>query len=165
MRLLGYTSKTNTVRQDRLIISTAIPQITDDFHSQTDIGWYGSAYMLTNCAFQLSFGKLYTLYSVRYVFLTAIAFFEVGSALCGAAPSSAAFIVGRAIAGVGSAGIMSGTVTVIVYAVPLHKRPQFQGLFGAVFGVASVVGPLLGGAFTSNVSWRWCCKFDDVLSF
>lgn len=142
--------------QDRLIISTAIPQITDDFHSETDIGWYGSAYMLTTCAFQLSFGKFYTFYSVKYVFLSAIAFFEVGSAICGAAPNSVAFIVGRAIAGVGSAGIMSGTITVIVYAVPLHKRPMFQGLFGAVFGIASVIGPLLGGVFTSNVTWRWC---------
>lgn len=142
--------------QDRLIISTAIPQITDDFHSATDIGWYGSAYMLTNCAFQLSFGKLYTFYSVKTVFLTAIALFEIGSAICGAAPSSVAFIVGRAISGVGSAGIMSGAITVIVYAVPLHRRPLFQGLFGAVFGLASVVGPLLGGAFTSKVTWRWC---------
>ncbi|KUI71427.1 Putative HC-toxin efflux carrier TOXA [Cytospora mali] len=144
------------VALDRLIVSTAIPQITDDFHSVTDIGWYGSAYLLTNCAFQLSFGKLYTFYSVKWVLLTTILFFEVGSAICGAAPSSVAFIVGRAIAGLGSAGIMSGAITVIVYAIPLHKRPLFQGLFGAVFGLASVIGPLLGGAFTSNVSWRWC---------
>lgn len=112
--------------------------------------------MLTNCAFQLSFGKFYTFYSVKTVFITAIALFEIGSVICGVAPNSTAFIVGRAIAGVGSAGIMSGAITVIVYAVPLHKRPMFQGLFGAVFGIASVVGPLLGGAFTSNVTWRWC---------
>lgn len=144
------------VALDRLIISTAIPQITDDFHSVTDIGWYGSAYLLTNCAFQLSFGKLYTFYSVKWVFLTTILLFEVGSAICGAAPNSVAFIVGRAISGIGSGGIFSGTITVIVYAVPLHRRPLFQGMFGAVFGLASVVGPLLGGAFTSNVTWRWC---------
>ncbi|KAF3770926.1 hypothetical protein M406DRAFT_96985 [Cryphonectria parasitica EP155] len=144
------------VALDRLIIATAIPKITDEFHSETDIGWYGSAYMLTNCAFQLSFGKLYTFYSVKTCFLSAIALFEIGSAICGAAPSSTAFIVGRAIAGVGSAGIMSGTITVIVYALPLHRRPIFQGLFGAVFGLASVIGPLLGGAFTTDVSWRWC---------
>lgn len=112
--------------------------------------------MLTNCAFQLSFGKLYSFYSVKWTFLISIAWFEVGSAICGAAPTSVAFIIGRAIAGVGSAGIMSGAITVIVYAVPLHKRPLFQGLFGAVFGLASVVGPLLGGAFTSRVTWRWC---------
>ncbi|POS77905.1 major facilitator superfamily transporter [Diaporthe helianthi] len=144
------------VALDRLIISTAIPQITDDFRSVTDIGWYGSAYLLTNCSFQLSFGKLYSFFSVKGVFLVSIGLFEIGSAICGAAPNSVAFIVGRAIAGLGSAGIFSGGITVIVYAVPLHKRPLFQGMFGAVFGLASVIGPLLGGAFTSKVSWRWC---------
>lgn len=97
--------------QDRLIISTAIPQITDDFHSVTDVGWYGSAFMLTNCAFQLNFGKLYTFYSVKLVLLAAILLFEAGSALCGAAPNSVAFIVGRAISGLGSAGIYSGVVS------------------------------------------------------
>ncbi|KAH8878729.1 putative MFS multidrug transporter [Thozetella sp. PMI_491] len=144
------------VSLDRLIISTAIPKITDDFHSVTDIGWYASAYLLTNCAFQLMFGKLYGFFSIKFVFLAAIFLFEVGSALCGAAPDSTSFIVGRAIAGVGSAGIMSGVIVVIVYAVPLHKRPMYQGLFGAIFGLSSVIGPLLGGAFTSRVTWRWC---------
>lgn len=77
----------------------------------TDIGWYGSAYLLTNCSFQLSFGKLYSFYSVKGVFLASIALFEIGSAICGAAPNSVAFIVGRAIAGLGSAGIFSGGVS------------------------------------------------------
>ena len=76
----------------------------------TDIGWYGSAYLLTTCAFQLLFGKLYTFYSVRGVFLTTVFLFEVGSAICGAAPNSVVFIVGRAIAGSGAAGIFSGVV-------------------------------------------------------
>ncbi|KAH8664115.1 putative MFS aflatoxin efflux pump [Xylariales sp. PMI_506] len=144
------------VALDRLIISTAIPQITDEFKSLQDVGWYGSAYLLTTCAFQLMFGKLYTFFAIKGVFLTNIFLFEIGSAICGAAPNSPVFIVGRAIAGVGSAGIFSGVITIIVYAVPLHKRPLYQGLFGAVFGLASVVGPLVGGAFTSNVTWRWC---------
>lgn len=77
----------------------------------TDIGWYGSAYLLTNCSFQLSFGKLYSFFSVKGVFLVSIGLFEIGSAICGAAPNSVAFIVGRAIAGLGSAGIFSGGVS------------------------------------------------------
>ncbi|KAB5575545.1 putative MFS aflatoxin efflux pump [Coniochaeta sp. 2T2.1] len=144
------------VALDRLIISTAIPQITDDFHSVTDIGWYGSAYLLTNSAFQLMYGKFYTFFSIKATFLAAIALFEVGSAICGAAPNSVAFIIGRAVAGLGSAGIMSGAIVILIYSVPLHKRPLYQGLFGAIFGISSVVGPLLGGAFTSHVTWRWC---------
>jgi MFS family permease len=102
---------------------------------------------------------LYVLYSVKVVFLASILAFEVGSAICGTAPNSTALIVGRAIAGVGSAGIFSGAITVTVYSVPLHRRPLYQGLFGAVFGLANVIAPLLGGAFTdSSATWRWCCK-------
>ncbi|KAE8411205.1 major facilitator superfamily domain-containing protein [Aspergillus pseudocaelatus] len=144
------------VSLDRLIISTAIPQITNEFNSAGDIGWYGTAYLLTNCAFQLVFGKIYTLFSVKPVFLISILLFEAGSALCGAAPNSVAFILGRAIAGLGGGGILSGVIVAIVYAVPLHKRPKYQGIFGAVFAISSVTGPLVGGAFTTNVTWRWC---------
>jgi MFS family permease len=92
----------------------------------------------------LVYGRVYTFYSTKWVFLSGIFLFEVGSALCGAAPTSKALIVGRAIAGFGSSGIMTGAIMIMVHTVPLHKRPMFQGLFGAVFGVASVAGPLLG---------------------
>lgn len=144
------------VALDRTIIATAIPRITDTFHSIDDIGWYGSAYLLTACGFILVYGRIYTFYSTKWVFLSGIFLFEVGSAVCGAAPSSNALIVGRAIAGFGSSGIMTGAITIMINTVPLHKRPMYQGLFGAVFGVASVAGPLLGGAFTdSKATWRW----------
>ncbi|CRG86134.1 Putative HC-toxin efflux carrier TOXA [Talaromyces islandicus] len=144
------------VALDRTIIATAIPRITDDFHALGDIAWYGSAYLLTSCSFQLTFGRLFTFYSPKWIFLAAIVIFEVGSAICGAAPNSTAFIVGRAIAGMGSCGIFSGTIVIITDAVPLQKRPMMTGLMGSLFGISSVVAPLMGGAFTDRVTWRWC---------
>jgi MFS family permease len=93
------------VALDRIIISTAIPAITNEFHSISDIGWYGSAYMLTCAITNPIYGRLYQFYPTKWVYLISITIFEVGSAICGAAPSSTSFIVGRAIAGMGAAGI------------------------------------------------------------
>ncbi|KAF4778633.1 major facilitator superfamily transporter [Colletotrichum scovillei] len=153
---LGLCLTLFLVGLDNIIISTAIPRITDEFRSISDIGWYGSAYLLTTCTFQLTFGKLYSLFSIKVIYLISIIIFEIGSAICGAAPQSVVLILGRAIAGVGCAGILAGTFTIIAVIIPLPKRPAYTGLVGAVYAIASVVGPLLGGAFTDKVTWRWC---------
>jgi hypothetical protein len=138
------------VALDRTIIGPAIPAITNQFNSIGDIGWYGSSYMLTSAGFILLYGRIYTFFSTKKVFLSGIFLFEAGSAVCGAAQTSTMLIVGRAIAGLGSSGIFTGAILIMLNTVPLHQRPLLQGLFGACFGVASVAGPLLGGAFTGS---------------
>ncbi|KAE8344598.1 hypothetical protein BDV24DRAFT_171614 [Aspergillus arachidicola] len=141
---------------DNTIISSAIPKITDQFHALGDVGWYASAYLLTNCAFQLIWGKLFTFYVVKWVYLTALFIFELGSLICAVAPSSTALIVGRAIAGIGGGGVGNGSFLLIAHCVPPRQRPAFIGMMGSMYGIASIAGPLMGGAFTDNISWRWC---------
>jgi MFS family permease len=149
--LIGMYLSIFLVALDRLIIATAIPKITDEFNSIADIGWYGSAYMLAAACFFPISGRVYQLYSTKWVFIISLIIFEAGSALCGAAPSSIAFIIGRAIAGLGSAGIFTGGMMIIIPLIPLRKRPVYTSLFGTMFGISSVLGPLVGGAFTDKV--------------
>ncbi|KAH6699116.1 major facilitator superfamily domain-containing protein, partial [Leptodontidium sp. MPI-SDFR-AT-0119] len=135
---------------DRTIIAPAIPKITHEFNSIEDTGWYGSAYMLAAaCSFPVS-GQIYQLYSTKWVFIASLVVFEVGSALCGASPSSIAFIIGRAIAGLASTVIFSGGIMIILPLVPLRKRPVYTSFFGISMGLSSLLGPLLGGTFSDK---------------
>ncbi|KAI1616419.1 putative aflatoxin efflux pump [Exophiala viscosa] len=156
--IIGMYISIFLVALDRMIIATAIPSITNEFHSIEDIGWYGSAYMMTAAIFNPLSGRIYQLYPTKWVFLLFLVIFEIGSALCGAAPSSSAFIAGRAVAGMGAAGVFSGGIMILIPLVPLRRRPTFTAVFGMVFGISSVLGPLVGGTFTddSNLTWRWC---------
>ncbi|RFU35450.1 hypothetical protein B7463_g868, partial [Scytalidium lignicola] len=141
---------------DETIITTAIPRITDEFKSINDVGWYGSAYFMTFASFQLIYGKLFTFYSIKSVFLASVFIFEVGSLICATAPTSSAFIAGRACAGLGSAGINAGFIIILAASLPLHRRPIFVSSYSGMYGVAAVVAPLLGGEFTTKATWRWC---------
>lgn len=91
-------------------------------------------------------GKIYKYFPLKISFLVSIFIFELGSVICGAAPNAEALITGRAIAGVGAAGLAAGAYTIIAFSAPPKKRPAFTGIIGASYGVASVIGPLLGGA-------------------
>ncbi|KAJ5180031.1 hypothetical protein N7492_003241 [Penicillium capsulatum] len=126
------------------------------FQILDDVGWYGSSYLLTTCSVTLMFGKLYTFYSIKWIYLIALSIFEVGSLVCAVTPTSVGLICGRAIAGLGAAGLFSGSILIISQSVPLVKRPMYTGLIGSMFGIANVAGPLMGGAFTDNLTWRWC---------
>ena len=141
---------------DSAIIATAIPKITTDFRSIPDIGWYASAYLLANCSLQPLSGKLYTHFSSKYTFLTFLAVFELGSLLCGVSRSSDMLIVGRAVAGMGGSGLINGALTIIAASVPLKKRPALLGGLMSVAQLGTVLGPLIGGALTQYLTWRWC---------
>lgn len=128
-------------------MATAIPKITDEFKQLDLVGWYASGFFITIGSFQSTFGKIYKLFPLKAGFLLAIVVFEIGSLLCGVAPNSTVLILGRAVAGMGAAGLGSGAYTIIAFCAPPSKRAAYTGLLGASYGVASVVGPLLGGVF------------------
>ncbi|KAH8820686.1 permease of the major facilitator superfamily [Xylogone sp. PMI_703] len=138
------------------IVATAVPAITTHFKTISDVGWYYAAYRFTSCSFQFMFGKMYSIFSLKVVFLTALCIFELGSALSGSASSSAALVLGRAISGLGAGGMISGIFTMIHQSIPLRQRPIIGGTAAAFEDVASLAAPLLGGALTDRISWRWC---------
>ncbi|KAK5170228.1 uncharacterized protein LTR77_004814 [Saxophila tyrrhenica] len=123
---------------DGTIIATAIPTITAHFDSLDDYSWYNSAFLLTTCAFQLPFGRAYSLVSTKWTFVFAIVVFEVGSAISGAAPTSLALIVGRAVQGLGCSGIFGGAFVIIAETTPLDKRALFNGFLGVNLPLGAV---------------------------
>ena len=106
-------------------------------------------------------GSVPTMGGVVVPFIS-ILIFEIGSLVCAVAKNSTTLIVGRAIAGAGGAGIASGAYTIIAFSAPPQQRPAFTGILGASYGIASVIGPLLGGVFTDRLTWRWCVSQTSV---
>ena len=140
---------------DQTIVSTALPTIVGDLGGISHLSWVVTAYLLSATIAGPLYGKLGDLYGRKLVLQVAIVLFLIGSALCGLSQNMAELIGFRTLQGLGAGGLMVVTFAVIGDVIPPRERGKYQGYFGAVFGFSTVVGPLLGGFFVDNLSWRW----------
>ena len=140
---------------DQTIVATALPTIVGDLGGLEHISWVTSSYLLAQTAVTPLYGKLGDLYGRKRILQTAVVIFLIGSALCGQAQTMTELIAFRAIQGLGAGGLIVLTQAVIGDIVPPRERGRYQGIFGGVFGLASVAGPLLGGFIVEHWSWHW----------
>ncbi|WTO29721.1 MFS transporter [Streptomyces virginiae] len=140
---------------DQTIVSTALPTIVSDLGGMAHLSWVVTAYMLASTAATPLWGKLGDQYGRKKLFQYAIVLFLIGSALCGIAQDMPQLIGFRALQGLGGGGLIVLSMAIVGDIVPPRERGKYQGLFGGVFGATSVLGPLLGGLFVDNLSWRW----------
>lgn len=141
---------------DQTIVATLLTEVGNKFNAFDRIGWLTSGFLISMAALVAVWGKLSLIFGRKLTMIVAIVLFEAGSLMCALADNMDVLIGGRVLAGVGGGGIQTMTFIIITEILPIQKRPLGMALLGCVFAVASVLGPLIGGAFTSHVSWRWC---------
>jgi EmrB/QacA subfamily drug resistance transporter len=140
---------------DQTIVATALPTIVGELGGFEQYSWTVTAYLLTATASTPLYGKIGDLYGRKRVFQAAVVIFVLGSMLSAIATTMTVLIAGRAVQGLGAGGLIALTLAIVGDIVSPRERGRYQGLFGAVFGISSVLGPLLGGFFTESLSWRW----------
>lgn len=153
--MIGIMSGMFLAALDQSIVGVALPRITSDLGGLEHLAWVVTAYLLTSTASTPLWGKISDLYGRKRIFQLAIIIFLIGSMLCGAAQDMPQLIFFRAIQGIGGGGLMSIALAIIGDVIPPRERGKYQGYFGAVFGVSSVAGPLVGGWLTDAIDWRW----------
>ncbi len=155
LSLIGVLLAIFLAALDQTIVATALPKIVLELHGTNLYAWVATAYLLASTVALPIFGRLAELVARKWILLVAVAIFLAGSALSGASSSMVALISFRAVQGIGSGGIFAVGMTVLGLLFPPRQRGRIQGLFGAVFGIANVLGPWLGGLLTDQLSWHW----------